>query len=376
VKVLFVYKYLTLGGVEAVLRARLDGLAPAGIEAHAWFFHDYGGRSIFHGREDRLHVGPVEACLRFARREGFDLLSSIDSEEVLPGFAGAAERPRRPRLIMECHSAYLANIGYLRGLAAYRPAAVFTPSEGQARLVQERLGQGSHGIDRIDRIDRSNGTAEIEVRVVPNPLRQEFVAEPSPFPAPPPRPVIAWIGRLDDHKNWAGFVEIAGLLARRGVDHEAWIIGKPVEADGAARLLGKAREEKVLRRLRWFGALPHGRIPTFLDAVRDSGGAVVSTSRGESFGLTIAEAMARRCAVAAPDQSPFPELVERGKTGSLFLPGSADSAADRLQELLADPDLRTAYGCRARHSVLARFAPEPALAVLVRELRRAATASH
>src|SRR6185312_11639088 len=100
VKVLFVYKYLTLGGVEAVLRARLDSLAPAGIEAHAWFFHDYGGRSIFQGREDRLHVGPVEECLRFARREGFDLLSSIDSEEVLPGFAGGAEPPLRPRLIM------------------------------------------------------------------------------------------------------------------------------------------------------------------------------------------------------------------------------------------------------------------------------------
>ncbi|HEY0515471.1 MAG TPA: glycosyltransferase family 4 protein, partial [Thermoanaerobaculia bacterium] len=306
-KVLFVYKYLTLGGVEAVLRARLDGLAASGIEAHAWFFHDYGGRSIFYGREERLHVGPAEECLRFVREQGFDVLSSIDSEEVLPGFGTGA--PERPRLIMECHSAYLANIEYLRGLHVYRPAAVFTPSEGQRRLILERVGKG------------------IDVRVVPNPLRKEFVAEPAPFPAPPPRPVVAWIGRLDDHKNWQGFVEIAGLLGRRGVDHEAWIIGKPVEADGAARLLEKARGERALHRLRWFGALPHGRIPLFLDAVRDSGGVVASTSRGESFGLTIAEAMARRCAVAAPDHSAFPEFVEPGKTGSLFTPGSADSAA-------------------------------------------------
>jgi glycosyltransferase involved in cell wall biosynthesis len=81
-----------------------------------------------------------------------------------------------------------------------------------------------------------------------------------------------------------------------------------------------------------------------------------STSRGESFGLTIAEAMARRCAVAAPDQSPFPELVEPGKTGSLFIPGSADSAADRLKELLGDPALRAAYGRNGRESILARFA--------------------
>ncbi|HSS75835.1 MAG TPA: glycosyltransferase family 4 protein [Thermoanaerobaculia bacterium] len=347
-KVLFVYKYLTLGGVEAVLRARLEGLAPAGIEAHAWFFHDYGGRSIFQGCADRLHVGPVDDCLRYARREGFDLLCSIDSEEVLPGFVAAGNL----KLVMECHSTYLANIEYLRGLAAFRPAAVFVPSEGQRRLVLERLAEG------------------IEVRVVPNPLRQEFVVEPPPFSAPPPRPVLGWIGRLDDHKNWQGFVEISGLLARRGVEHEAWIVGKAVDSDGSATLLEKARNEKVLRRLRWFGALAHGRIPTILDAVRDSGGAVVSTSRAESFGLTIAEAMARRCAVAAPNQIPFPELVEPGRTGSLFQPGSAESAAGCLQELLGNAELRGVLGRQARESVLARFAPEPALAVLARELRR------
>ncbi|HEX9944069.1 MAG TPA: glycosyltransferase family 4 protein, partial [Thermoanaerobaculia bacterium] len=348
-KVLFVYKYLTLGGVEAVLRARLDGLDRTEIEAYAWFFHDYGGRSIFRGQEDRVRVGPVEDCLRWARQESFDLLCSIDSEEILPGFAGA---PAPPRLVIECHSAYLANIEYLRRLAACRPAAVFTPSEAQRRLVRERVGKG------------------VEVRVVPNPLRREFVAEPAAFPAPPPRPVVAWIGRLDEQKNWQDFVRIAGLLGRRGIVSEAWIIGKPIEADGTVQLLERARAEGALGRLRWFGALPHGRIPAFLDAVRDSGGVVVSTSRGESFGLTVAEAMARRCAVVAPDQGPFTEFVEEGVTGSLFAPGSVESAASRTGELLARADLRERLGRQAREAVLARFAPEPALVVLAHELRR------
>jgi glycosyltransferase involved in cell wall biosynthesis len=351
VKVLFAYKYLTLGGVEAVLRARLDGLEASGIEAHAWFFHDYGGRSIFQGREDRVHVGPPAECLRYARSEGFDLLSTIDSEEILPGFQ---DGPERPRLIVECHSAYLSSIEYLRGLSACRPAAVFTPSEAQRRLAEERVGRG------------------IEVRVVPNPLRREFVTEPEPFPAPPPYPVVAWIGRLDDHKNWQGFLEIVGVLNRRGTGCEAWIIGRPIDEDGASRLREKARAEGILRRLRWFGALSHGRIPRFLDAVRDSGGVVVSTSRGESFGLTIAEAMARRCAVAAPAHSAFPEFVHPGKTGSLFPPDSVEAAADRVGELIADPGLRARLGNRARESVLERYAPEPALAALAAELRRLA----
>lgn len=351
-KVLFVYKFLTLGGVEAVLRARLDGLSRSGIEAHAWFLYDLGGRSIFTGREARVHVGTVEECLRFARGEGFALLSSIDTEEILPGLDGA---PGPPGLVFECHSAYLENIEYLRELAAFRPAAVFTPSEAHRRTVRERVGE------------------RVDVRVVPNPLRREFVEEPDPFPAPPDRPVAAWIGRLDDLKNWEGFVEVLADLGRRGSEVEGWIIGKPVGNEGPEKLLERARGERVLPRMRWFGALPYGRIPLILDAARDSGGVVVSTSRAESFGLTVAEAMARRCAVVVPDQQPFTEFVEEGVTGSLFAPGSSASAADRIAELLADADRRDAYGQRAREAVLARFAPGPALDLLAWELWRLST---
>ncbi len=55
-KVLFVYKYLTLGGCETVLRARLDGLTALGVDARAWFLNDGPGRSIFAGVEDRVHL--------------------------------------------------------------------------------------------------------------------------------------------------------------------------------------------------------------------------------------------------------------------------------------------------------------------------------
>jgi glycosyltransferase involved in cell wall biosynthesis len=346
-RVLFVYKYLTLGGVEAVLRARLDGLGALGIETHAWFFHDYGGLPIFEGLEERTHVGGVEDCLRFAREGGFDLLCSIDTEEILPGLAG---EPEGPRLVFECHSAYLENIEYLRDLGGHPPAAVFTPSEGQRGIVRERLGP------------------EIEVRVVPNPLRQEFVEEPCPFPSPPPRPVLAWIGRLDAQKNWEGFVELLGLLVRAGTPVEGWMVGRHFQDEEKTRFQERARDEKALGRLRWFGALPSCRIHVLLDAVRDSGGVLVSTSRGESFGLTVAEAMARRCAVVVPDQQPFTEFVEEGVSGSLFRPGSPESAADRVRELLGDAARRREYGRRGRETILARFAPEPALAVLAREL--------
>lgn len=349
-KVLFVYKYLTLGGVETVLRARLDGLERHGIEAHAWFFHELGGRSVFAGREDRICVGSIDECLRNAR-DGFDLLVSIDTEEI---FAGMRGKDASARLVVECHSPYLENIEYLRTLPQYRPAAVFVPSEYQRQIVRERVGE------------------KVPVRVVPNPLRQAFVDEPWPFPAPLPHPVVAWIGRMDDLKNWKGFVELAGALHRRNGNLEYWIAGKPVEADGGEDLRKRGTDAGVLGRLKWFRGLPHERVPAFLDAVRDSGGVVVSTSRGESFGMTVAEAMARGCPVAVPAGPPFTEFVADGETGVL-VPATVEAAAERIATLLADASRRTELGRRARQAVLERFAPEPALAALARELRAAAS---
>lgn len=347
-KVLFVYRYLTLGGVETVLRARLDGLARLGHEAHAWFFHDLGGRSVFAGREAFIHLGNVAACSNFLNRGRFDLVASIDTDEVFPLFRG---RATRPRLVVECHSPYLENIEYLRRLAPFRPAAVFVPSEHQRRIALERVGE------------------ETPVVVVPNPLRGEFIEEPRPFGPPLPKPVVAWVGRLDDLKNWKGFLELARLLDRRGADFEAWMAGRSTAAGSTAELLKAARQMGILPRLRWFRALPHERVPAFFDAVRDSGGVVVSTSKGESFGMTIAEAMARGCAVAAPNQPPFTEFVEEGRTGTLYPPGP-EGAAETVAALLAAPARRAELGRSAREAIVARYAPEVALNALARELRR------
>ena len=352
-KVLFVYKFLTLGGCETVLRARLDGLPGRGIEPEAWFFHDGGGRSVFEGVEEKIHVGPPEEFAAHAAAGGFDVVSTLDSEEVFPFFGAGG---LRTRLVVEAHTPYLENLEYLRPLAsAGVPVTAFwVPSRYQASLVRERTG------------------GECPVDVVPNPLRDAFVAPPAGFVPTPPRPVVAWVGRLDALKNWMGFLEVAGALMRRGIDAEYWIVGRPYDKEVDAEVFRRAKAEGVAGRLRWFRGVRHDRIPVFMDAVRASGGAVVSTSKGDSFGMTVAEAMARSAVVLAPRWGPFPEFVTDGETGFLYEPGSADDAARHLEAVLGDSGLRERTGAAARDSVLARFAPRAALASLEEALRRVA----
>jgi glycosyltransferase involved in cell wall biosynthesis len=113
-------------------------------------------------------------------------------------------------------------------------------------------------------------------------------------------------------------------------------------------------------------------MPRLYDAIRDSGGVVVSTSRHESFGLSVAEAMARGCAVVVPNSGPFPEFIDDGAEGRLYKPGSSKDAAEKIGQLLDDPQARERMGAQARRRVLEEFSPQAALPVLLAALEAAA----
>ena len=348
-KVLFVYKYLTVGGVETVLRSRLDGLEAWGIEAHAWFLADGPGRSLFHGVEDRIRVGEVADFERYIESWIPDIITIIDTEEVFPAIAGlSTDLP----IVVEIHSPYRENRIYLHWLGKLPIRAFFVPSDYQASVIRKRVAKIA------------------EVRLVPNPLRENFVAEPTEFSPAPPRPVVAWIGRLDALKNWSEFINIAGVLCKRNDIAEFWIVGHGQGTGADARLYRKAKRSGILGHLRWFKSFPHEHIPVLLDAVRESGGIVISTSRAESFGMTIAEAMSRGCAVVVPAHGPFKEFVTHDRHGHHYKPGSAKDAANQVEMLLSDDRLRNQCGGRAREDILARHSPQRALEVLAYELKR------
>ncbi|HET9794207.1 MAG TPA: glycosyltransferase family 4 protein [Thermoanaerobaculia bacterium] len=350
-KVLFVYKYLTLGGCETVIRARLEGLEREGIEAHAWFFEDLGGIDIFAGLESRVRVGGLRDCESAILDEGFDLVSTIDTEEVFPLFEA---NPRLPALVVEAHSPHPENLEYLRRTEDVPVAAFFAPSEYQAALVAERVA----------------GPAAITV--VPNPLRASFCEAIAPTSgARPPR--IAWIGRLDALKNWPEFVDVAASLRGSGIDAVFRLVGRAPDRLTPEALLARLEAAAVADRLRWYRGLDHARIPAFLDFVRDSGGVVVVTSRGESFGMVAAEAMARGCACVIADQPPLSELAGAGRFARTYPPGDAGRAAAEVASLLADADGRTSLGSRARDAILARHSPAAAIPALARALESAAS---
>jgi glycosyltransferase involved in cell wall biosynthesis len=82
---------------------------------------------------------------------------------------------------------------------------------------------------------------------------------------------------------------------------------------------------------------------------------LVHTSRWEGFGIVLLEAMLAGLPVIATRVSAVPEVVDDGKTGFLVEAGDAAAIADRLDRLLSEPALASAFGEAGRERARRRF---------------------
>jgi len=81
----------------------------------------------------------------------------------------------------------------------------------------------------------------------------------------------------------------------------------------------------------------------------------VHPTRAESFGLTVAEAMACGTAVVASDVGGIPELMADGLTGLLVEPDDPSALAAAIETLLLDPRRLASMGAAAVDRVAANF---------------------
>jgi glycosyltransferase involved in cell wall biosynthesis len=319
-RVLFVYCFCTVGGVETGLRFRMEALPDNGIEAHVLFLRDEGGRSTFRDQEGRVFFTSREDdVIALIRQGGYDLISIIDAFEVLPWVANANFTGR---LVLELQSTYEDTLARVKKIKADAIDAIFVPSAFQATHVQPFLPAALRG--------------KAPVFVVPNFVDLTRFETDVETVASTGRKVVCWVGRIDPLKNWSGFLAVAERLADRE-DIEFWMVGGGRSAlDARAEFRRALGESRIAARLRWWPTVPFAAMPRLYRAVRASGGLLLLTTRNESFGFVALEAMASGCPVVVPRVGALPEIVEDGVTGVLYELGDAASAAACAADILDD----------------------------------------
>jgi len=180
------------------------------------------------------------------------------------------------------------------------------------------------------------------VVVIPNALPDETFA-----PTPPVLPRVAGVGRVGliarmntASKGHAIFLCAAARLARKLPNVEFLLVGDGPLRPDLERIAGSLG---LGHRARFLGE--RHDIPAVLASVDIS----VLPSSSESLSNVILESMAAGVPVIATSVGGNPDLVRDGETGLLFPPGNEDKFVEAMEHLLAQPQLRSEYGQRARH---------------------------
>jgi phosphatidylinositol alpha-1,6-mannosyltransferase len=169
------------------------------------------------------------------------------------------------------------------------------------------------------------------------------------------RPVIVCVSRLVRRKGQDTLIRAMPRVLAAVPDAVLLIVGGGPYRDGLEKL---AASLELGDAVRFTGAVPWSELPAHYGA-GDVFAMPCRTRRGgldvEGLGIVYLEASATGLPVVAGDSGGAPDAVLDGETGWVVRGGSPEDAAERVTELLRDPQLRARMGGRGRSWVEERW---------------------
>lgn len=160
-------------------------------------------------------------------------------------------------------------------------------------------------------------------------------------------PVVTMVAVLRSMKRHDIFIEAARILNKNFPEARFIIVG-----DGPGRdwVEGLVRDAGLSERITLTGYRKDvENIMALSDVV------VLTSDRFEGVPQSLSQAMAMGRAVVASPIGSIPELIEDGVTGCFAETGNPDSFAEKIRQLLEDPNLREKLGSTARAHILENY---------------------
>jgi len=178
--------------------------------------------------------------------------------------------------------------------------------------------------------------------------RQEIAECLAHYRIPTDRPLVTQISRFDRWKDPLGVIE-ACRLARQEVDCTLVLLGNAATDDPE----GKVVLETILNSVDDHVIVITVDDPLLVNALQRESAVVLQKSTREGFGLTVTEAMWKGAVVIGGDVGGIRRQITDGDNG--FLVRTPAEAAERIVQVLRDPDIRRRMGARAQQTVRENF---------------------
>jgi D-inositol-3-phosphate glycosyltransferase len=157
------------------------------------------------------------------------------------------------------------------------------------------------------------------------------------------RPVLLWVGRIAPIKGLDTLLDTVARLRDGGRDMRLLVVGGDADEPTNGHETSLRRRIAVLglgESVRFVGPQPQSVLPLYYAAAD----VTVLPSYYESFGMVALEAMACGSPVIASRVGGLVTTVRDGVTGFLVPDGDVEALAERIETLVADPELRWRLG--------------------------------
>jgi glycosyltransferase involved in cell wall biosynthesis len=285
-RICFAYYWATSGGVERVFLNRSEALLRRypELEIDVYFYNDLGGAGLFtryskaRNLDDRLRVIKTFDPARY------DVVLVVDTPQFLTDYPAIQDK-----VLMECHTPYAEHRTYLREWQT-RLKSLVVPSSGFLGVIESECPS-------------LRGKVKVVSNFVPH------LPEPDRALALP-----AWRGSLflyfsqiNLHKNVTEFIQ-AVSYARRHLRMEPLgiVCG---QRDPGYPLPDVIDKNQVRGSIVILPPVPFQSSHVLMQMMRKKRAVFVSCSKGESFGLSAAEAMTAGLPVILSDIPPHATLV-------------------------------------------------------------------
>ncbi|RUS44632.1 glycosyltransferase family 4 protein [Cohnella sp. AR92] len=339
-KVLFVF-VLPSGGVDTLNRMRVKALAGKGIDAHLLYFQSGSGASNNEGLTVFYTSNP-ESLRSILHKENYSAIVVVS---------------------------FFLELSLFRQLGYKGPLIFEIQGFGPQPVAREALTGAKPYLDsHADAIlfPHTPHIGEILLEHYPHKRRYAFH---NPFDASQfhyrqitdyPRPVMAWIGRLDPNKNWSDFLIIAAKVLPSVPNLEVWMFSDPwlAEAGEQEKMQTKLNVLGLTGRVYQVHHIPHAKMADFYSVIGDSGGVLCMTSKAEGAPYAALEALICRCPVVTSDSDGVRSSLIDGVTALYYDHGDTDGASRQAIRLMTDKKLRQALVRRGENHVRDNFTLE------------------
>jgi glycosyltransferase involved in cell wall biosynthesis len=321
-KLLFVF-YVPSGGVETLNRERAAALKPAGIQSDYLYYSKR--RELINHENANVYITNQDEEIRKILQKG-----RYDAIIVTSDYSGM-ERFRRlgykGKIILEIQGFGPKNVAR----AELQKAIPYVTQHCDGLLYPKT--------PHIGRI--FNEFFPTKPTFAFNNCFNHLAFSYKPLPRIN-KPIVAWIGRLEDNKNWKEFLHIGHELVKRNSAIELYMFEDPSLSTPKERndFMQLKRLLNLDGHLSLLQNVPHQQMQNYFSKIGDSGGFLCSTSKVEGAPYSLLEAMSCRCPVLTTDSDGVRSSILQNQSGKYYQIGNIPDAVTQAEELMNNKKLR------------------------------------